>query len=113
VLTNNFLQLAIRSRIKFFYRPVNLKENINTLSEKIQWVKNGENLLIKNPTPFYITISSIFQEINHQKTDLLKQGLMLSPFSEDQIKLKNSNITNMSFVYINDYGGRIEQVIRF
>ncbi|MDP7864941.1 hypothetical protein QWI85_12655, partial [Acinetobacter baumannii] len=22
-------------------------------------------------------------------------------------------ITNMSFVYINDYGGRIEQVIRF
>ncbi|MCE7531160.1 fimbrial biogenesis chaperone [Acinetobacter nosocomialis] len=112
-LPNNFLQLAIRSRIKFFYRPANLKENIDTFSEKIQWVKNGEILLIKNPTPFYITISSIFQEVNHQKIDLLKQGLMLSPFSEDQIKLKNSNITNMSFVYINDYGGRIEQTIKF
>ncbi|PSE46147.1 pilus assembly protein [Acinetobacter nosocomialis] len=112
-LPNNFLQLAIRSRIKFFYRPVNLKENIDTFSEKIQWVKNGEILLIKNPTPFYITMSSIFQEVNHQKIDLLKQGLMLSPFSEDQIKLKNSNITNMSFVYINDYGGRIEQTIKF
>ncbi|MFX8625589.1 fimbria/pilus periplasmic chaperone, partial [Acinetobacter baumannii] len=73
-LPNNFLQLAIRSRIKFFYRPVNLKENIDTFSEKIQWVKNGEILLIKNPTPFYITISSIFQEVNHQKIDLLKQG---------------------------------------
>ncbi|EXT49600.1 gram-negative pili assembly chaperone, C-terminal domain protein [Acinetobacter sp. 25977_4] len=104
-LPNNFLQLAIRSRIKFFYRPANLKENIDTFSEKIQWVKNGETLLIKNPTPFYITMSSIFQEVNHQKIDLLKRGLMLSPFSEDQIKLKNSNITNMSFVYINDYGG--------
>ncbi|MDM9637934.1 fimbrial biogenesis chaperone [Acinetobacter nosocomialis] len=112
-LPNNFLQLAIRSRIKFFYRPANLKENIDTFSEKIQWVKNGEILLIKNPTPFYITMSSIFQEVNHQKIDLLKQGLMLSPFSEDQIKLKNSNITNMSFVYINDYGGRIEQTIKF
>ncbi|MBO1282423.1 fimbrial biogenesis chaperone [Acinetobacter nosocomialis] len=112
-LPNNFLQLAIRSRIKFFYRPTNLKENIDTFSEKIQWVKNGETLLIKNPTPFYITMSSIFQEVNHQKIDLLKQGLMLSPFSEDQIKLKNSNITNMSFVYINDYGGRIEQTIKF
>ncbi len=76
-------------------------------------MKNGEILLIKNPTPFYITMSSIFQEVNHQKIDLLKQGLMLSPFSEDQIKLKNSNITNMSFVYINDYGGRIEQTIKF
>lgn len=112
-LPNNFLQLAIRSRIKFFYRPANLKENIDTFSVKIQWVKNGETLLIKNPTPFYITMSSIFQEVNHQKIDLLKQGLMLSPFSEDQIKLKNSNITNMSFVYINDYGGRIEQTIKF
>lgn len=112
-LPNNFLQLAIRSRIKFFYRPANLKENIDTFSEKIQWVKNGETLLIKNPTPFYITMSSIFQEVNHQKIDLLKQGLMLSPFSEDHIKLKNSNITNMSFVYINDYGGRIEQTIKF
>jgi len=112
-LPNNFLQLAIRSRIKFFYRPANLKENSDTFSEKIQWVKNGETLLIKNPTPFYITMSSIFQEVNHQKIDLLKQGLMLSPFSEDQIKLKNSNITNMSFVYINDYGGRIEQTIKF
>ncbi|WP_151800159.1 fimbrial biogenesis chaperone [Acinetobacter nosocomialis] len=112
-LPNNFLQLAIRSRIKFFYRPTNLKENIDTFSEKIQWVKNEETLLIKNPTPFYITMSSIFQEVNHQKIDLLKQGLMLSPFSEDQIKLKNSNITNMSFVYINDYGGRIEQTIKF
>mgnify|MGYP003346041246 CR=1 FL=1 len=58
-------------------------------------------------------MSSIFQEVNHQKIDLLKQGLMLSPFSEDQIKLKNSNITNMSFVYINDYGGRIEKTIKF
>ncbi|EXT63789.1 gram-negative pili assembly chaperone, C-terminal domain protein [Acinetobacter sp. 25977_1] len=108
-LPNNFLQLAIRSRIKFFYRPANLKENIDTFSEKIQWVKNGETLLIKNPTPFYITMSSIFQEVNHQKIDLLKRGLMLSPFSEDQIKLKNSNITNMSFVYINDYGGGSEK----
>ena len=54
-----------------------------------------------------------FSRNKSSKTDLLKQGLMLSPFSEDQIKLKNSNITNMSFVYINDYGGRIEQVIRF
>jgi len=58
-------------------------------------------------------MSSIFQEVNHQKIDLLKRGLMLSPFSEDQIKLKNSNVTNMSFVYINDYGGRIEKTIKF
>lgn len=112
VLPNNFLQLAIRSRIKFFYRPVNLKETIDISSEKIQWTKNEETLHIKNPTPFHITISSIFQEVNGKKIDLLKQGLMLSPFSEDQIKLKNSNINNMSFIYINDYGGRIEQKIK-
>ncbi len=43
-LPNNFLQLAIRSRIKFFYRPVNLKENIDTLSEKNSVGKKWGNI---------------------------------------------------------------------
>ncbi len=54
-----------------------------------------------------------FSRNKSSKNRFIKTGFNLSPFSEDQIKLKNSNITNMSFVYINDYGGRIEQVIRF
>ncbi|NUF35306.1 molecular chaperone, partial [Acinetobacter oleivorans] len=35
------------------------------------------------------------------------------PFSEDKIKLKNKNVSDMRFVYINDYGGRVEHPIKF
>ncbi|MCU4346370.1 fimbria/pilus periplasmic chaperone [Acinetobacter lactucae] len=110
--SNNFLQLAIRSRIKFFYRPFDL-DNIDQISEKAQWKVNDQYLVIKNPTPFFLTITSIFQGSEGHKTDLLQQGLMISPFSEDKIKLKNKNLADMSFVYINDYGGRVEHPIKF
>lgn len=112
-ISNNFLQLAVRSRIKFFYRPIDLKENIEQLSEKVQWKINDQYLVVKNPTPFFLTITSIFQGTEGHKADLLQQGLMVAPFSEDKIKLKNKNVADMSFVYINDYGGRVEHPIKF
>ncbi len=44
---DNFLQLAIRSRIKFFYRPASIKEDANLAADKLQWVKSGQNLTVK------------------------------------------------------------------
>ena len=108
---DNFLQLAIRSRIKFFYRPSGIKEDVALAPEKIQWSSQGNNLLIKNPTPFHITITTIAQEHLGKKVDVLSEGLMLAPFSEQKIALKNSNIKDMTFTTINDYGGRVERTI--
>ena len=36
----------------------------------------------------FLTITSIFQGSEGHKTDLLQQGLMIAPYSEDKIKLK-------------------------
>lgn len=108
---DNFLQLAIRSRIKFFYRPSGIKEDVALAPEKIQWSSQGNNLLIKNPTPFHITITTIAQEHLGKKVDVLSEGIMLVPFSEQKIALKNSNIKDMTFTTINDYGGRVERTI--
>lgn len=108
---DNFLQLAIRSRIKFFYRPSGIKEDVALAPEKIQWSSQGNNLLIKNPTPFYITITTISQEHLGKKVNILSEGIMLVPFSEQKIALKNSNIKDMTFTTINDYGGRVERTI--
>ncbi len=108
---DNFLQLAIRSRIKFFYRPSGIKEDVALAPEKIQWSSQGNNLLIKNPTPFHITITTISQEHLGKKVNILSEGIMLVPFSEQKIALKNSNIKDMTFTTINDYGGRVERTI--
>lgn len=44
---DNFLQLAIRSRIKFFYRPASIKEDANLAADKLQWQKAGQSVVIK------------------------------------------------------------------
>ncbi|RZF54444.1 molecular chaperone [Acinetobacter halotolerans] len=112
-IPDNFLQLAIRSRIKFFYRPATIKADANLAADKLQWQKSGQSLVIKNPTPFHITMTSIFQANGDKKVDLLPQGLMLKPFSEDRVQLKNTNTEKMSFINVNDYGGRVERPIKF
>ena len=109
--SDNFLQFAVHSRIKFFYRPSSIKENRNTAAEKIQWQRDGSQLLIKNPTPFYITMTSIYQKSADKTIDLLPEGLMLKPFSEHALSLKHPNTHDMTFITINDYGGRIEHTV--
>lgn len=109
---DNFLQLAIRSRIKLFYRPSSIKEDANLAPEKIQWTNNGKVLVIKNPTPFYITMSAIAQQNLGEKVDILREGLMLSPFSEKSVTLLNSNVQGMTFTTISDYGGSVTNDIK-
>ncbi|MDR0237843.1 fimbria/pilus periplasmic chaperone [Acinetobacter sp.] len=113
VAPENFLQLAIRSRIKFFYRPSGIKEDVVLAPEKLQWSNSGSHLTIKNPTPFYITLTSIMQEQAGKRVDLLAEGLMLKPFSDGTVNLKGANVTKMTFTTINDYGGRVERNIKF
>lgn len=111
---DNFVQLAIRSRIKFFYRPAAIKTDLSTAVKQLQWRQSGSQLLIKNPSPMHITMISILQQQGNANSaaDLLPQGLMIQPFSEEQVRLKGNNINEMKFIYINDFGGRIEQAIK-
>lgn len=109
---DNFLQLAIRSRIKLFYRPSDIKEDVTTAPSKLQWSIQGTQLKVKNPTPFYLTLTSIMQDNAGKKSNLINDGLMLKPFSEEHVSLKSSNTEKMIFSNINDYGGRVETPIK-
>lgn len=109
----NFLQLAIRSRIKVFYRPSELKEKVTEAATKLQWSVQGSQLIVKNPTPFHVTLTTINQDNAGKRTDLISEGLMLKPFSEDKVSLKSSNTSKMVFTSVNDYGGRTEFPIKF
>lgn len=109
---DNFIQLAIRSRIKLFYRPSDLKDNVAEAPTKLQWSVQGSQLNVKNPTPFHITLTTINQDNAGKRTDLISEGLMLKPFSEEKVALKSSNISKMVFTSINDYGGRTELPIK-
>lgn len=110
----NYLQLAIRSRIKLFYRPESIKMDRTSAPKKIQWQVQDSKLVVNNPTPFYITFTSITQQrSNTDKNVVLSDGIMLNPFSKQQITLNdpNLNIKDIRFTTINDFGGRVEEAV--
>lgn len=108
---SNFLQLAIRSRIKFIYRPSSIKDNVNDAPKKLSWSHEGNKISIKNPTPFYITITSIFSKEN-KKLDLAPKGVLVSPYSEYSVD-NPKQLSQLRFVSINDYGSSTEEDIHF
>lgn len=106
-LPENFLQLAIRSRIKLFYRPASLKDDVTLAPTKLQWSRVGSSLNVKNPTPYFITITTIESKQGDKSVDVLDQGTMLKPFSTEKLNIKSSALGKLTFSTLNDYGGRV------
>lgn len=109
----NYMQLAIRSRLKFFYRPSSIKQNPMEAYKQLAWQLKGDQLNVNNPTPFYITISSIEQNVAGKPVDIIEQGLMLEPFSKQNVQLKSTQTSNMKYSTINDYGTLVESELKF
>lgn len=107
----NVLQLALQSKIKLFYRPksIMLSETEmlnNPWQEKIQLIKQGDQYIIKNPTPFYITIIGAAERKDSPVNQKFK-AVMVEPFSEEKLGVLSSTVgENPVLTYINDYGGR-------
>lgn len=105
------LQVAFRTRIKIFYRPVAISQ-INTEKEveKIKAFKvncdNSECIRLENRTPFHYSLLKISLSSGKEIIDLPQDGLLF-PFSSldipsEKIALVNESIK--SFTWIDDYG---------
>lgn len=101
------VQLSVRSKLKFFYRPANLPYPVSEAYSKVSWHLSPQTLTLKNPTPYYITYSSV--ELKHDKQTLAEvEGVdMIAPFSEQTFTLKKSvpQANQVAWHIINDYGG--------
>jgi chaperone protein PapD len=109
----NVMQIALQSKIKVFYRPKNLMLSATELinnpwQEKLVLVKSNNQVIAKNPTPYYTTLLGVSQSKNGQLIeDRTFKATMIAPFSEEVLSV-NANWLGASPVltYINDYGGR-------
>lgn len=103
----NVLQIALQTKIKLFYRPASLKENV-VWQEQLILRKTKGGYLIDNPTPYYVTVIGL--GANEKQT---KDGkfvpIMLAPKSSQIVKSEIYTTPYLS--YINDYGGR--PILRF
>ncbi|MBP69685.1 MAG: molecular chaperone EcpD [Haliea sp.] len=106
---NNYLQLAIKTRIKIFYRPKGLEGSPDTVPEKLKWTveKQSDGVLIRcqNETAFSASLTEIV--INAEGVEHRIDASMVMP---GEIKdwylgdVELSEVTGKKFGIINDYG---------
>ncbi|WP_412501558.1 molecular chaperone [Shewanella chilikensis] len=95
----NYIQMAFRTRIKLFYRPISLELDVKDSMEKISFNRlDNDTIRVDNPTPFHIS----FAKIVSKKKEI--DGEMVSPYSSLDFQLPNQAGNKIEATYINDYG---------
>lgn len=92
----NVLQLASLSRIKLFVRPVKLEMKPSEATEHIRFSRQAGELVVHNPTPYYITLVSFMDGKN------VLPNTMVPP--KESLSVKSTGNGNITFRTINDYG---------
>ncbi|EMX6285262.1 fimbria/pilus periplasmic chaperone [Providencia rettgeri] len=102
----NTLQIALQTRVKLFYRPKAIvpDKNGTPWQEKLTLLKQGEQVQVKNPTPYYVTIIGADGGVKVAKEFT---PVMVAPFSDAALGVSaNALGSSPTVTYINDYGGR-------
>lgn len=111
VAGQNYLQLAIRSRLKLFYRPTGLAGNPATAPGRMSFSPvadgKGEALAVHNPTPYYITIAKAQVDVAG-RTYATDPG-MVAPFGDLRLPLRDLHAAPpagapVRYECINDFG---------
>lgn len=108
--TGNALRIALRTRIKVFYRPGHLKGEPTHRLKELRWHHERENgadyLVVDNPTPFHFSFVQLHVR-SAGKTHALTVAPMVAPLSRQRYRVDISlgADARLSVAAINDYGG--------
>ncbi|MNF58189.1 Chaperone protein EcpD precursor [compost metagenome] len=107
----NVLNIALRTRIKLFYRPTELKDNPMSRLKDLQWsIKRSggkSQLEVHNPTPFHVTFIQMAIK-GDGRSQVIENPQMVAPMSRQTYVLTGPGPTRgqqVEFSAINDYGG--------
>lgn len=110
----NTLQIAIRQRVKLFYRPANLPDTAANAAKSLQWKlveQNGKTMLsVSNPSAYHVSFSGSTVTLRNGKDTGTAPAEMLAPGATRIVAIKGSTgmragTTTVEFDSINDYGG--------
>ncbi|MEH4266969.1 molecular chaperone [Klebsiella aerogenes] len=89
------LQFAVNTRIKLFYRPAALNDaqTVKSAPAKLTVAASGKELVVKNPTPYFITLTQLAVNGKAVSTD---KDTMVSPFGSLSV---NSPVAHGTFSY--------------
>lgn len=104
----NELQIAVRQRIKLFYRPQGLVEDPLKAAQSLRWQLSDGHLEVTNPGPYHVSMIKL--AVARQGQIALKEdSRMLAPGARVQLPLKpmkQSGPVDLTFISINDFGAQ-------
>lgn len=109
----NTLKIAMRTRIKLFYRPAGLKGNPLDALAQLRWSLAQEQgktvLVVNNPSAFHVSFIGV-KVLAGAQTVEVEEPKMVAPMSSQRYLLPgfNSRSGEVMFSAINDYGGYSE-----
>ncbi|MCA8302905.1 molecular chaperone [Burkholderia seminalis] len=109
---DNTLQIAVRQRIKFFYRPAGLPGKVEEAPAQLRWKvvqRDGQTQLeVNNPSPFFVSLASV--KVQSGGRDYDAQAEMVPPSATRHFAVKGLPASvaetgvKVHFESINDYG---------
>jgi len=114
-INKNQLQMAIRSRIKLFYRPAALNaQGAETAAAGLIWRKGEKSnqLTAVNNSPYYVNVAQITAEDRAGRKVISEKGNMLAPGETKNFTLKVTNVNQIKpmfhYQYLDDFGAARE-----
>ena len=107
----NTLQLAVRSKIKLFYRPQQIEADLPAAVKKLQWYVENGTLKLKNNSPLFITIGDLKLGNNSAPIRNMNQDMVPPYQTIDVLANVSKDVKSIQYTYINDYGGNTEMPV--
>ena len=110
---DNVLQLAVRQRIKVFYRPAGLSADPQKAPGSLQWQLNqdaGKAMLrLSNPSLYHVTVVDAKVHVGSAEEPVI-DAKMIAPNSTVAVPVKlpaaGAGAPELRYDVINDFGGR-------
>lgn len=97
----NTLQVAVKTRLKLIFRPQGLKGVPEEVAQDLKWQRNGNQLQVTNPTPFYMN----FQQVTLAGKEVAS-ATYVAPMSSSSFALPTGATSgSVTWKLISDYGG--------
>jgi P pilus assembly chaperone PapD len=112
----NVLQIAVRTRIKLFYRPTGLPGTPADAPKQLQWHVepapdgNGGTLVVHNPTPYYVTFATLHAGRAPAESVDIEYVAPFSDANHSIAKQGESVPLDITFSTINDFGALVGPV---
>ncbi|TFZ51994.1 molecular chaperone [Serratia proteamaculans] len=95
----NQLLVSIKSRLKLFYRPAGMQGNSAEAYKQLKFSRQGNQLTVNNPTPYYVSFYSIKIGGNE-----IKDAGMVAPLSNTSWPLNGASTHQVTWQAITDFG---------